>query len=70
MSPKERASKGTEGREGTVDLPERWSVGQKTEVVLRLLRGEDLGELSREVQVSPPELEEWGGCSWRAASRG
>jgi hypothetical protein len=23
------------------------------------LRGEDLGEVSREVQVSPPELEEW-----------
>jgi transposase-like protein len=28
-------------------------------VVLRLLRGEDLGAVSREVQVSPPELEEW-----------
>jgi hypothetical protein len=28
-------------------------------VVLRLLRGEDLGEVSREVQVSPSELEEW-----------
>ena len=32
---------------------------RKTEVVLRLLRGEDLVEVSREVQVSPPELEEW-----------
>lgn len=29
------------------------------EVVLRLLRGEDLGEVSREVQVPPPELEAW-----------
>ena len=37
----------------------RWSAQQKTEVVLRLLRGEDLVEVSREVQVSPPELEEW-----------
>ena len=27
--------------------------------MLRLLRGEDLGEVSREVQVSPAELEEW-----------
>ena len=27
--------------------------------MLRLLRGEDLVEVSREVQVSPPELEEW-----------
>ena len=40
-------------------VPERWSAQQKTEVVLRLLRGEDLVEVSREVQVSPPELEEW-----------
>ena len=32
---------------------------RKAEVVQRLLRGEDLGEVSREVQVSPPELEEW-----------
>jgi hypothetical protein len=38
---------------------EPWSAQRKTEVVLRLLRGEDLGELSREIQVSPPELEEW-----------
>ena len=59
MSSKARESKATEGREGGMVLPERWSAGQKTEVVLRLLRGEDLGELSREVQVSPPELEEW-----------
>jgi hypothetical protein len=59
MSRKPMERKATEGREGTVELPERWSAGQKTEVVLRLLRGEDLGEVSREVQVSPPELEEW-----------
>lgn len=59
MSSKPRESKATEGRKETTKLPERWSAGQKTEVVLRLLRGEDLGEVSREVQVSPPELEEW-----------
>ena len=29
------------------------------EVVLRLLRGEDIGEVSREVRVTPPELERW-----------
>jgi hypothetical protein len=40
-------------------LPERWSVQQKTDVVLRLLRGEDLGELSREIQVPAHEIEEW-----------
>ncbi|MGH7563190.1 MAG: helix-turn-helix domain-containing protein [Gemmatimonadota bacterium] len=40
-------------------LPERWSARRKTEIVLRLLRGEDLGAVSREVQVPPQELEDW-----------
>ncbi|MGH7550606.1 MAG: hypothetical protein ACREK3_07595 [Gemmatimonadota bacterium] len=40
------------------ELPERWSARRKTEIVLRLLRGEDLGALSREIQVSPPALED------------
>ena len=53
MAQKPRENKATEGRE---KVPERWSAQQKTEVVLRLLRGEDLVEVSREVQVS---LEEW-----------
>ena len=50
-------SAATEGRGGTP--PERWSVQQKSEVVLRLLRGEDLGEVSRGMRVSPAALEEW-----------
>jgi hypothetical protein len=41
------------------ELPERWSAQRKMEVVLRLLRGEDLGEVSREVRVPAPELESW-----------
>ena len=40
-------------------LPKRWSARRKSEVVLRLLRGEDIGELSREIRVPPPELERW-----------
>ena len=52
-------SKASEGRGGDRSPPERWSAQRKTEMVLRLLRGEDLGEVSREVHVSPPELEEW-----------
>ena len=40
-------------------LPKRWSAQRKAEVVLRLLRGEDIGEVSREVRVAPPELERW-----------
>ena len=59
MSPKAGESGATEGRGAGHAPPERWSAQQKTEVVLRLLRGEDLGEVSREMQVSPPELEEW-----------
>ena len=46
------------GRTGREELPERWSAQRKTEVVLRLLRGEKLGEVSRELQVSPVEVEE------------
>lgn len=57
-SPKTGESEATGGR-GAGEAPERWSSRRKVEVVLRLLRGEDLGEVSREVQVSPPELEEW-----------
>lgn len=52
--------KGEKGAaEGRKEIPERWSAERKAEVVLRLLRGEDLGEVAREIQVSPPELEEW-----------
>ena len=32
-------------------LPKRWSAQRKAEVVLRLLRGEDIGEVSREIRV-------------------
>jgi len=41
------------------EIPERWSAQRKAEIVLRLLRGEDLGEVSRETQVPPHELESW-----------
>ena len=40
-------------------LPKRWSTQRKAEVVLRLLRGENIGEVSREIRVAPPELERW-----------
>ena len=46
-------------RGGQAALPKRWSAQRKAEVVLRLLRGEDIGEVSREVRVAPPELERW-----------
>jgi transposase-like protein len=37
----------------------RWSAGKKTEVVLRLLSGEALEELSRELQVEAHRLAAW-----------
>ena len=44
---------------GPVAPGQRWSVGRKREVVLRLLRGESAEMLSRE--LGPPlfELEQW-----------
>jgi hypothetical protein len=39
------------------ELPERWSVQRKTELVLRLLRGEALDAVSRESQIPAHELE-------------
>jgi transposase-like protein len=38
---------------------ERWSVGRKREVVLRLLRGESVELLSRELGVPLYRLEQW-----------
>ena len=38
---------------------QRWSAGRKRDVVLRLLRGESLDALSREMGVEIYRLEEW-----------
>jgi transposase-like protein len=37
----------------------RWSSRRKTEVVLRVLRGEDLDALSRELGVTPGAIARW-----------
>jgi len=47
-----------------LDLPERWSIQRKTELVLRLLRGEALDAVSRESQVPAHESSRAGSaCS-------
>ena len=46
-------------QERAEELPERWSAKAKSEVVLRLLRGEALEAVSREIQVPAHELEAW-----------
>ena len=37
----------------------RWSSGRKRDVVLRILRGETLDALVRELTVSPAKLAQW-----------
>ena len=39
--------------------PERWSAKAKTEVILRLFRGEGVDAVSREIQVPVHEVETW-----------
>ena len=48
----------------------RWSAGKKTEVVLRLLRGESLEELSWELQVEAHRLAAWRDGFLAAGSQG
>src|SRR5512132_4339251 len=55
---------------GGEDLPERWSAQRKTELVLRLLRGEPLDAVSRESQVPAHELESWKRAFLEAGARG
>src|SRR5258705_6262879 len=44
---------------GTTAEVKRWSANRKKEVVLRLLRGEPVDAISREVSVPIYRLEEW-----------
>jgi len=52
------------------ELPERWSVQRKGELVLRLLRGEALDAVSRESQVPAHELESWKRIFLEQGTRG
>jgi transposase len=54
----------------TSELPERWSVQRKAELVLRLLRGEGLDAVSRESQVPVHELENWNRVFLEIGTRG
>lgn len=53
-----------------IELPERWSIQRKAELVLRLLRGEALDAVSRESQVPAHELESWKRIFLEQGSRG
>ena len=55
----EGARSATGGEPGAAAEVKRWSAGRKKEVVLRLLRGEPLDAISREVSVPTYKLERW-----------
>jgi hypothetical protein len=52
-------SKEQSKKQGPLGPKERWSAGRKRDVVLRLLRGEPVDALSREVGVEIYRLEQW-----------
>jgi len=55
----EGARSATGGEPGAAAEVKRWSAGRKKEVVLRLLRGEPMDAISREVSVPIYKLEQW-----------
>ncbi|MGF6877412.1 transposase [Paraburkholderia sp. MM5477-R1] len=55
----EGARSATESASGAAVEIKRWSTGRKRSVVLRLLRGEPVDAVSREVGVTIAELEQW-----------
>lgn len=48
----------------------RWSAGKKTDAVLRLLRGEPLEKLSRELKVEAHRLAAWPPASTGSRASG
>lgn len=55
----EGALSATGGEPGAAAEVKRWSAGRKKAVVLRLLRGESVDAVSREVSVPIYKLEQW-----------
>jgi len=55
----ERSMKTVQKESGTLEEGQRWSVGRKREVVLRLLSGESMELVSREIGVEVYEIEWW-----------
>ena len=59
MSESERKGTGASAPVENLRVKRRFSARRKTEAVLRLLRGEDLETLSRELSVAAHELSRW-----------
>ena len=58
-APAAAPTSGPAPRVGPLAPGQRWSVARKREVVLRLLRGESVGLLSRELALPIFKLEQW-----------
>ena len=68
MSEKTSSTGAPAGAEAPPAVPARWSAGRKTEVVLRLLRGEPVDMVARE--LAEDLLEKRGyGDEWRRHGR-
>jgi transposase len=50
--------------------PQRWSAARKQEIVLRLLRGEPIDAIARELGIEPYRLERWRDRALAAMSAG
>ena len=60
MSEKKHSAGAPEGAEAPPEVPARWSARRKSDVVMRLLRGEPVDVVAREkTQVPAHELEAW-----------
>ncbi len=59
MDLKEEHAGAPASAEAPAENPERWSAQRKTEVILRVLRGDPLDAVSRATQVPAHVLEEW-----------
>ena len=61
MKPEETRMEDGSGKNGSSPLGpgQRWTASRKREVVLRLLRGESVNAISREIGVEIYRLEEW-----------
>ena len=50
--------------------PQRWSARRKSEIVVRLLKGESIDALSRETQQTAAKLSEWRDAFFAGAESG
>jgi transposase len=58
------------GEKAEPTVIQRWSAARRRDLVIRLLRGESLDVVSREIGVEPYRLERWRGKALAAMDAG